>query len=379
MNWSCVKQQRAQQHRYDACGETLDTYTATSGAVDSPWRYQGRVRETASTAPDLYDFSARSYDPGLGAFTSFDSVAGSAQNPLTLNRYLYANANPATLIDPDGHNIQDIRSGTCVSWAYLGSSLSCVEWGDGSSLDTTGSTKKKTKTTAQAPMSGCVATGDCTAAGGLQDPAAVLQADAPLIAQASATRPNCSSMWGRAAIHCASAASSGVSPLEVVAVAGLVTGAVVACIFLCEEVLPAAAACAASGICEGAAAATGTAATAECTEGACQAAADDATALIDDATAGAAGAEPPTEIVSQLPRVGSALKPDLYHAIPNEVLDNPAATKFPLLGGDGVTRSLYQLLDVVNGKSGVWSWIVDPNLGITHTFFTAGGTVNGIP
>jgi hypothetical protein len=30
-------------------------------------------------------------------------VAGSAQNPLTLNRYLYANANPATLVDPDGH------------------------------------------------------------------------------------------------------------------------------------------------------------------------------------------------------------------------------------------------------------------------------------
>jgi RHS repeat-associated protein len=90
-------------YRYDACGETLDTYTATSGAVDSPWRYQGRVRETASGAPDLYDFSARSYDPGLGAFTSFDSVAGSAQNPLTLNRYLYAAANPATMVDPDGH------------------------------------------------------------------------------------------------------------------------------------------------------------------------------------------------------------------------------------------------------------------------------------
>jgi hypothetical protein len=31
-------------------------------------------------------------------------VTGSAQNPLTLNRFLYANANPATLVDPDGHN-----------------------------------------------------------------------------------------------------------------------------------------------------------------------------------------------------------------------------------------------------------------------------------
>jgi hypothetical protein len=31
-------------------------------------------------------------------------VTGSAQNPLTLNRFLYAAANPATLVDPDGHN-----------------------------------------------------------------------------------------------------------------------------------------------------------------------------------------------------------------------------------------------------------------------------------
>jgi RHS repeat-associated protein len=73
--------------------------------VKMPWRYQGRILESAGTgsSTDLYDFSARSYDPSLGGFTSFDSVSGSAQNPLTLNRYLYANANPGTLVDPDGH------------------------------------------------------------------------------------------------------------------------------------------------------------------------------------------------------------------------------------------------------------------------------------
>jgi RHS repeat-associated protein len=59
--------------------------------------------ESSPNATDLYDFGARSYDPSLGAFTTFDSVAGSAQNPLTLNRYLYAAANPASMIDPDGH------------------------------------------------------------------------------------------------------------------------------------------------------------------------------------------------------------------------------------------------------------------------------------
>jgi hypothetical protein len=47
--------------------------------------------------------SARFYDPGLGAFTQLDSYAGSAQDSLSLNRYLYAEANPTTLIDPTGH------------------------------------------------------------------------------------------------------------------------------------------------------------------------------------------------------------------------------------------------------------------------------------
>jgi hypothetical protein len=46
---------------------------------------------------------ARLYDPGVGAFTSLDTVAGSAQSPLSMNRWLYARADPATLVDPTGH------------------------------------------------------------------------------------------------------------------------------------------------------------------------------------------------------------------------------------------------------------------------------------
>jgi hypothetical protein len=36
-------------------------------------------------------------------FTSLDTFAGSAQDPLSMNRFLYAEANPATLVDPTGH------------------------------------------------------------------------------------------------------------------------------------------------------------------------------------------------------------------------------------------------------------------------------------
>jgi hypothetical protein len=38
-----------------------------------------------------------------GTFTALDSYAGEAVDPVSLNRYLYAHANPATLIDPTGH------------------------------------------------------------------------------------------------------------------------------------------------------------------------------------------------------------------------------------------------------------------------------------
>jgi RHS repeat-associated protein len=107
--------------RYDAYGNIIGT--STIGSVPSPWRYQGRMLESTAGS-DTYDFGARAYVPDLGTFTSLDSVSGTAQNPLTLNRYLYADANPATLVDPDGHR-------TC---AYVsGSDASCdsaEEWRD---------------------------------------------------------------------------------------------------------------------------------------------------------------------------------------------------------------------------------------------------------
>jgi hypothetical protein len=41
----------------------------------------------------------------VGTFTQLDTVAGSAANPISMNRYLYAEANPTSFIDPSGHSI----------------------------------------------------------------------------------------------------------------------------------------------------------------------------------------------------------------------------------------------------------------------------------
>ncbi len=91
--------------RYDAYGQTITTGTAGGTRVgDKAWKYQGRL----DISPDglgtpLYDMSARFYNPGLGAFTQLDTVMGKAQDPMSMNRFLYASANPTTLTDPTGH------------------------------------------------------------------------------------------------------------------------------------------------------------------------------------------------------------------------------------------------------------------------------------
>jgi RHS repeat-associated protein len=95
--------------RYDAWGQTLGVYPATGSS--QPTRFRGLVDLAPTADPDvagpgsdpLYLMGARTYSPHTGAFTSLDSYAGSAIDPASLHRYLYAHANPTTLIDPDGH------------------------------------------------------------------------------------------------------------------------------------------------------------------------------------------------------------------------------------------------------------------------------------
>jgi RHS repeat-associated protein len=59
------------------------------------------------TATGFYYFGARYYDPAIERFVTEDSMMYSMniQNPLSLNRYIYAMNNPETFNDPDGHMI----------------------------------------------------------------------------------------------------------------------------------------------------------------------------------------------------------------------------------------------------------------------------------
>jgi RHS repeat-associated protein len=122
-------------YRYDGFGQQI----ANAGTITNPWRYRGLLNLTQDFGSGaLLAMAARDYAPQLGVFTQEDSVAGSAANPLTMNRFLYALANPATLVDPDGHMADACGGATCGGYVapkpYIGAltggdcSQSCIDY-----------------------------------------------------------------------------------------------------------------------------------------------------------------------------------------------------------------------------------------------------------
>jgi hypothetical protein len=77
--------------------------------------------------------------------------------------------------------------------------------------------------------------------------------------------------------------------------------------------------------------------------------------------------------MSQLDRVGSGLKNDVYHRATSWVVDEPTAVPETITGGDGNVYTSYTLDGEVNGVGGQFNWIVDANGDspvITHQLFT---------
>ena len=118
--------------RYDAYGQTLTTGSAGGTQVATGyWKHQARLDiSPPGLAQPLYEAGARLYSPGLGTFTSLDTFAGTSQDPLSLNRYLYAEANPATLVDPTGHFVSAGDSTPGSSCKFIG------DWGCGQTAPT---------------------------------------------------------------------------------------------------------------------------------------------------------------------------------------------------------------------------------------------------
>ncbi|MFH2045805.1 MAG: RHS repeat-associated core domain-containing protein, partial [Pseudomonadota bacterium] len=83
------------EYTYDAFGIIL----GQAGVVANNYMYTG---EQYDPNAGFYYLRARYYDQGSGRFVTSDPWEGHAFEPVTLHKYLYANANPVMYIDPSG-------------------------------------------------------------------------------------------------------------------------------------------------------------------------------------------------------------------------------------------------------------------------------------
>ncbi len=92
----------------DQNGNVTDTYTydafgnltKQTGTTDNNYLY---CAQQYSTNTGLYYLRARYMNPETGTFVSRDTYSGDTNSPVTLHKYLYANANPVTYSDPSGY------------------------------------------------------------------------------------------------------------------------------------------------------------------------------------------------------------------------------------------------------------------------------------
>ncbi len=80
---------------YVAFGEVLNQ----TGGTENLYLFAG---EQFDTSLEQYYLRARYYDQEVGRFTQMDVWIGSSHDPVTLHKYLYANANPVLYSDPSG-------------------------------------------------------------------------------------------------------------------------------------------------------------------------------------------------------------------------------------------------------------------------------------
>ncbi len=95
----------------DATGTVTDTWTwtvdgqltARTGTTTVTVGWRG---ETVDTTTGLIWLRARWYDPTTARFLSADPWHGNPANPISLNRYAYANADPVNMHDPTGLSVE---------------------------------------------------------------------------------------------------------------------------------------------------------------------------------------------------------------------------------------------------------------------------------
>jgi RHS repeat-associated protein len=86
-------------YAYDAFGLMLGGNPTAANPSLTPLLHNSEMYGSGS---GMYYLRARSYDPGVGRFTSVDPVAGRLDQPETLHRYIFGANDPVNNVDPSG-------------------------------------------------------------------------------------------------------------------------------------------------------------------------------------------------------------------------------------------------------------------------------------
>lgn len=91
-------------YNYDAFGNLISSV----GSTKNDFLFCG---EQFDPVTGLYYLRARYMNPSVGTFISMDSYSGSIDDPVSLHKYLYSNANPVSNSDPSGYSTvkQDVQ------------------------------------------------------------------------------------------------------------------------------------------------------------------------------------------------------------------------------------------------------------------------------
>jgi len=137
---------------FDSLG-SVTGLTDTTGAVTAAYHLDawGNYRFTSELAPSknrfgftghywdneagLYYAKARFYDPFTARFTQADSFLGDIDDPPSLHRYFYANANPTMFVDPSGNvaivdNLIGGAASVAIGWGVSKLTGSDYQWKD---------------------------------------------------------------------------------------------------------------------------------------------------------------------------------------------------------------------------------------------------------
>ena len=99
---------------YDPYGQS--TYQGTN-TVSNPWQFAGGYLDSTG----LYKFGARYYDAAIGRWTQQDPRSGSIADPSSVDRYVYADADPINRVDPTGRDsCTEAVLGTLAAFVGLG-------------------------------------------------------------------------------------------------------------------------------------------------------------------------------------------------------------------------------------------------------------------